>query len=160
MRSSIFLFENDVWKPINAMNPTVAIYLWIALGGALGSLARFALGGWLQRGLESRLPVLLGFPVGTILVNVTGSFVIGLLASLKAAGGESLLPPPLRLFLLVGVCGGYTTFSSFSLETLQLADKGEWTRAGVNVLGSVAVCLLAVWLGHALALAFNKTRGV
>lgn len=142
------------------MNPTAATYLWIALGGALGSLLRFVLGGWLQRGLESRLPVLLGFPIGTMLVNVSGSFVIGLLASLKVAGGESLLSPPMRLFLLVGVCGGYTTFSSFSLETLQLADKGEWARAGVNVLVSVAVCLLAVWLGHALALAFNKTRGM
>ncbi len=142
------------------MNPTAATYLWIALGGALGSLLRFVLGGWLQRGLESRLPVLLGFPIGTMLVNVSGSFVIGLLASLKVAGGESLLSPPMRLFLLVGVCGGYTTFSSFSLETLQLADKGEWARAGVNVLVSVAVCLLAVWLGHALALAFNKARGM
>ncbi len=142
------------------MNPTMLTCFWVALGGALGSLARFALGGWLQRSLETRLPVLLGFPVGTILVNVSGSFVIGLLAFLKIAGGESLLPPAARLFLLVGVCGGYTTFSSFSLETLELANKGEWARAGVNVLGSVTVCLFAVWLGHTLALALNKARGV
>ncbi len=142
------------------MNLTLATCLSVAIGGALGSVMRFALGGWLQRGLESKLPTLVGFPIGTILVNVSGSFVIGVLASLKIAGGESLLPPSARIFLLVGVCGGYTTFSSFSLETLQLADKGECARAGVNVLVSVAICLLAVWLGHALALALNKARGI
>jgi CrcB protein len=142
------------------MNPTLMLSLWIALGGAIGSLARFALAGWFQRGLEGRLPALQGFPVGTVLVNVSGSFVIGLLAALRGSGGESILPHSMRFFLLVGVCGGYTTFSSFSLETLQLADKGEWARAGANVLTSVAICLVAVWLGHTLALAINKARAV
>ncbi|MSR67018.1 MAG: fluoride efflux transporter CrcB [Pedosphaera sp.] len=135
-------------------------WFWIGLGGAIGSISRFAIGNWVQQKLNAKLPALLDFPTGTILVNVSGSFLIGLLAFLKKSGGESLLAPSARLFLLIGICGGYTTFSSFSLETLQLADKGSWPKAGWNVLVSVAACLLAVWLGHQLALTLNKARGV
>lgn len=133
-------------------------WVWIGLGGAIGSLSRYAIGNWVQQKLEGKLPALLDFPIGTLLVNVSGSFLIGLFAFLKNSGGEPLITPAGRLFLLVGICGGYTTFSSFSLETLQLAEKGAWPKASSNVLLSVATCLLAVWLGHQLALTLNKAR--
>lgn len=134
-------------------------WIWIGLGGAIGSISRFAIGNWAQQKLEGKLPALLDFPAGTIFVNVSGSFLIGLFAYLKNSDGEPLLNPAVRLFLLVGICGGYTTFSSFSLETIQLTEKGAWLKAGWNVLASVAMCLIAVWLGHQLALLLNKPRG-
>ena len=92
--------------------------LWVALGGALGSVARFAISGAAVRWLGA------GFPYGTLFVNVTGSFTIGLLAALAAADGRPALGADARAFLLVGVLGGFTTFSSFSLETLNLARSG------------------------------------
>jgi len=85
------------------------------------------------------------------MVNVTGSFVIGFVAALTEPGGRVLLSVTARRFIMVGILGGYTTFSSFSLQTLNLARDGEWLYAGANVVLSVAVCLLAVWLGHVLA---------
>ncbi len=120
------------------------------LGGGLGSMARF----WLSGFVADRLGAT--FPYGTILVNISGCFVIGLAAGLTGADGRLIVPPGFRTFFLVGVCGGYTTFSSFSLQTLELARLGEWLWAGLNVVGSVVGCLLAVWVGHAAALLLNR----
>lgn len=121
------------------------IYLLIALGGALGSVARH----WLSETVAARLDV--PFPWGTFLVNVSGCLLIGFFASLPGPSWRQLGDSGTKAFFMVGVCGGYTTFSAFSLQTLNLLRLGEWTRAGTYVAASVLVCLLGVWLGHALA---------
>ena len=125
-------------------------YLWVAIGGALGSVARYACSGFALRLVGA------GFPWGTLFVNVTGSLIIGLLAGVMSADGRPLLSEDARAFLMVGVLGGFTTFSSFSLETLTLARNGEWLGAGANVVVSVVLCLVAVWLGYMGATAFNR----
>ena len=125
-------------------------YLWVAIGGALGSIARYWCSGVVANWFGE------SFPWGTIIVNVLGSFVIGLFATLTAPDGRLFVASEARVFVMVGLCGGYTTFSSFSLQTLNLARDGEWLGAGANVVLSVVLCLLAVWLGHAAALVINK----
>jgi CrcB protein len=112
----------------------------VALGSALGGAARFLLAGWVGARLGE------SFPWGTVLVNVLGSALIGALAA-----QEEMLSPEARQFLMVGVLGGFTTFSSFSLQTLRLAQDGDWVRAAGNVLGSVALCLAAVAVGYRVA---------
>ncbi|MCG3148874.1 MAG: putative fluoride ion transporter CrcB [Verrucomicrobiae bacterium] len=107
--------------------------LLLALGGALGTVARYGLNGLVAQ----RMPT---FPLGTLVVNFSGCFLIGLLAPLA-------LRPEWRLFLMVGFCGGYTTFSSFSLQTFDLARDGEWLAVAVNVIGTNVLCLLGVYLG-------------
>lgn len=119
-------------------------YLWVGLGGALGSVVRFWLSGLIFRHFGD------AFPLGTLVINVSGSFLVGLLIVLTGPDGRVVVSPPVRDGLLIGVLGGYTTFSTFSLQTLNLARAGDWTRAGLNVVFSVVVCLLAVWLGHIL----------
>ena len=128
-------------------------YLWIAIGGALGSVARFWCSGFVARHIGET------FPWGTLLVNVLGSFAIGFFATLTGPDGRWLAPARLREFFMIGICGGYTTFSSFSLQTLALVEDGEWLRAGGNIVGSVALCLVAVWLGHVAAMSFNSMKG-
>lgn len=128
-------------------------YLLVALGGALGSVSRY----WLSGVVAARWGET--FPWGTLAVNVSGSFLIGALAALGLPEGRVLAPPGVRLFFMVGVCGGYTTFSSFSLQTLNLLRDGEWLYAGGNVLLSVILCLVAVWLGFLLGAALNSTKG-
>ncbi|MEO6871784.1 MAG: fluoride efflux transporter CrcB [Chthoniobacterales bacterium] len=123
-------------------------YFWIMFGGALGSGARF----WASGLVAERYGAF--FPLGTLFVNVTGSFVIGFTAALMMPGGPLLVSPRIREFLLIGLCGGYTTFSSFSLQTLDLAAEGDWLRAGLNCVLSLVFCLVAVWLGRAVALLF------
>jgi CrcB protein len=127
-------------------------YLWIGLGGALGSMGRY----WLNQIVAQKFAV---FPLANLLVNVSGSFAIGLLAAVGQPGGRWTMPENARLFFMVGICGGYTTFSSFSLQTLQLAQQAEWLYAGLNVLGSVTLCLVAVWLGYLAGLALNGLKG-
>lgn len=128
-------------------------YMWVAIGGALGSVARYWFSGWIANHLGET------FPWGTLLVNVSGSFVIGLFATLTAeAHGTWLVGPSGRVFFMYGICGGYTTFSSFSLQTLNLARDGEWFYAGANAVLSLTICLLAVWLGHVLALGINSWK--
>ena len=127
--------------------------LAVAVGGALGSLARF----WL-----AELFVALGmsaFPWATLATNVSGSMLIGLIAVLTGPDGRLLVAPELRLFWMVGICGGYTTFSSFSLQTLTLAQGGEWQRAGLNIGLSVIMCLWAVWLGCMIGAWLNRLQG-
>jgi fluoride exporter len=128
-------------------------YLWVALGGALGSVGRF----WLSGLVASRYGE--SFPMGTLVVNATGSFVIGFLGALYAPEGRLLVTPGGRQFLMIGVCGGYTTFSSFSLQTLSLLRDREWFYAGGNVLLSVGLCMIAVWLGYLLGAALSSAKG-
>lgn len=128
-------------------------YLWVGIGGAVGSMLRF----WLN-GLVSNTPFGAIFPLGTMVINITGSFAIGVFAALTSP--ESRFNPHWRTLavqlLVIGLCGGYTTFSSFSLQTLNLARDGEWLYAGCNVVLSVVLCLAGVWLGHALGEMINK----
>jgi CrcB protein len=133
---------------------SLALYLWIALGSALGGVARF-----FCTGLAARL---LGetFPWGTLFVNVLGSFIIGFFATITGPDGRIFAGTTTRQFVMTGILGGFTTFSSFSLQTLNLANDGEWLQAGGNVAGSVVLCLLAVWLGHLLALSFNAMKWI
>lgn len=117
-------------------------YLWVGLGSALGGMGRYWCSGLIARNFGEF------FPWGTIVVNVTGSLLIGFLATSFAGDGRLLVAPDSRAFLMIGVCGGYTTFSSFSLETLNLMRDGEWGWAIANIALSVVLCLIAVWLGH------------
>jgi CrcB protein len=127
--------------------------LWIFIGSGLGGLARWGASGFIANRFGET------FPWGTLVVNVTGSFVIGLFATLTGPEGRWLAPATFRQFFMIGICGGYTTFSSFSLQTLSLADEGEWLKAGANALLSIVLCLAGVWLGHMLALELNSTKG-
>jgi fluoride exporter len=123
----------------------VAAFILIALGGAIGSVGRY---------YASRLIMLLSggvFPFGTMFVNVSGAIVIGFLAALSAPEGRVFVSPQARLFLMTGICGGYTTFSTFSLETVALIGDGQWIAASLNAVGSVLLCLAAVWLGSIAA---------
>lgn len=128
-------------------------YFWIAIGGALGSIARFACSSLVANTFGQ------GFPWGTMLVNVLGSFVIGFFATISGPDGRLLVSGDMRQFVLVGICGGYTTFSSFSLQTMALAQDGEFARAGLNVVLSVVLCMLSVWLGYVAAMALNAAKG-
>jgi fluoride exporter len=122
-------------------------YILVMVGGALGTGARFWLSGLVaERGGEL-------FPLGTLVVNVTGSFAIGFVAAFTDPEGAFLVSPRLRQFFMIGVCGGYTTFSSFSLQTLDLAREGDWLKALLNIGLSFGCCLAAVWVGRILALA-------
>ena len=117
--------------------------LLVALGGALGSVLRYKIDGWVQAGAGG------AFPWGILFVNVTGCFVAGLLMTFLLE--RTSVSDEVRTGLLVGVLGGYTTFSTFSLQSLDLADAGLWGYVAVNVLASVAGALLAVWLGQQVA---------
>lgn len=125
-------------------------YLWVALGGALGSMARYGISGWVSRLAEG------AFPFGTMAVNVTGAMLIGVLAAMSLPDGRVLLRPSARLFAMTGICGGYTTFSTFSLETFNLMRDGEMLQAGANALFSVVLCLIGVALGYALGLRITQ----
>ncbi len=120
-------------------------YLLVAVGGALGTAARFGLSG-LCANLLGRT-----FPWGTLIINVSGSFIIGFFATVTGTEGRWLVGPHGRNFFMTGICGGYTTFSSFSLQTLNLMQDEEWLYASANVVLSVVLCLVAVWLGHLAA---------
>lgn len=128
-------------------------YLWIAIGGALGSMARYACSSLAAHAVGET------FPWGTLLVNVVGSFVIGFFATLTGPDGRWILPPDARLFVTVGVCGGYTTFSSFSLQTLNLVRGGEFAAAFGNVAVSLVLCLAGVWLGYVAGALINQAKG-
>lgn len=128
-------------------------YLLIALGSAIGGVGRY----WLSGVVAVRIGQ--QFPWGTMLINVTGSLVIGFFATLTAPEGRLFVPGEWRQFFMVGVCGGYTTFSSFSLQTLNLAQGGEWLGAGFNIVATVILCLIAVWIGHLFAGQINALKG-
>ena len=128
-------------------------WFWVMLGSALGGFARYWLSGLAAHHIGET------FPFGTLIVNVTGSFVIGFFAALTGPDGRVFLGADARQFVMTGICGGYTTFSSFSLQTLNLARDGEWALAGVNAVLSLVLCLVAVWLGHIAASALNQLKG-
>ncbi len=118
--------------------------IWIGLGSALGGVARYLV----ALEMESRL----GHAIwGTLTVNVAGSFLIGLLAGLSEPTSKLMLPEPTRHFFMIGIMGGFTTFSTFSLQTVHLLRDGELTTAGANILLSVLVCVTGAWLGFAAA---------
>lgn len=121
-------------------------YVWVALGSALGGMSRHAANVWAEKVIG------LGFPWGTLIVNIAGSFVIGAIAALAG----SHISNEVRLFAAVGFCGGFTTFSAFSLQTLNLIEAGQWAAVALNVAGSVGACLFAVWAGYALMDLFVK----
>jgi len=138
-------------------------YLWIALGGALGSVGRFWMSGFVAEQCAATLARFTGnrltevFPWGTLTVNVVGSLIIGLAGALTAPDGRLFLPPQVNHhFLMLGVMGGFTTFSSFSLQTLNLMRDGQWIMATANVMLSVLLCMIAVWLGHLLGTTLNR----
>lgn len=129
------------------------IYFWIAPGSAIGGVARH----WCNTLVSGAFGH--AFPWSTIAVNVAGSFLIGFLASMDSFPSRSWLPgPEARAFLVVGVCGGYTTFSAFSFQTLDLLRDGQWPQALGNIALSVGLCLLAVWLGHLAYVGFGPSR--
>ena len=132
----------------------ILLYCWIALGSAIGGVARY----WCS-GVAARL---FGetFPWGTLIVNVTGSFIIGFFATLTGPDGRVFAGSTMRQFVIMGLLGGYTTFSSFSLQTLSLAQNNQWLEAGGNILASVILCLVAVWLGHLLAHSINALKWI
>jgi CrcB protein len=116
--------------------------LLAGLGGAIGSICRYLLGGWVHA-----LVPLSTFPYGTLVVNVSGCLVIGVIAGISDF--RHALGPELRVFLMIGVLGGFTTFSSFAYETLALGRDAEFMRALVNVAAHVVLGLAAAWLGYA-----------
>jgi len=118
-------------------------YLWVTVGSALGGLLRYVL-------TRLTLAISADFPYGTILINVLGSFVIGYVGALTLQSGRYAVSDNLRLFVMVGICGGFTTFSSFSLQTFDLLRAGAWGRAMANIVVSVVLCLAAVAVGHLL----------
>jgi CrcB protein len=128
----------------------VQSYLVVMLGGALGSAARL--------GLASLLAMRYGdaFPIGTLVVNVLGCFVIGLYGGLTGPQGALAASPLSRQFVMIGILGGFTTFSSFGLQTYDLVTNGQYFRGSLYVVLSVFVCLAAVWLGMGIASAINQ----
>lgn len=120
----------------------------LAVGGAVGTAARYGLSVW-------ALPISHRFPCGTLLINLVGSLVIGFFGTLTLAQGRYPVSEPVRLFVMVGLCGGFTTFSAFSLQTLELLRAGAVVRASLNVLLSVILCVGAVAVGHLVAAYLN-----
>ena len=114
-------------------------YLWVALGGGLGAAARYAIGAWMVPRFGAT------FPLHTLLINVTGSLLIGALLPLLVDRPQ--IDPAWRLFLVVGFLGGYTTFSSYSFELISLARAGSWSAAALYLLASNALSLAACALG-------------
>lgn len=128
----------------------ITVYAMVALGSLLGGSLRFALS---ELSLAALGP---GFPWGTLMINALGSFLIGLYATLTAPGGRLPARPALQHLVMTGFCGGFTTFSIFSLEALLLFLGGALPKAGLHVGGSVAVWLAAVWAGHTVATGLNR----
>jgi fluoride exporter len=127
-------------------------YILVALGGAIGTTGRYFLSGVVARLIGET------FPWGTLVINVTGSFIIGFFAALTGPDGRLYVSSTGRQFFMTGICGGYTTFSSFSLQTLNLMNDGEWVRAAANMGLSLTCCLIAVWGGFLLASMLNTMK--
>lgn len=121
------------------MTGSVSSYLAVAFGGALGSMARYFAAGSVHERMGA------GFPYGTLAVNVTGCFLIGFIMEL--AESRFTVNPQVKIFLTIGMLGGFTTFSTFSYETLAMARDGLMLKATANAFGSLFTCLVATWLG-------------
>jgi CrcB protein len=133
---------------MSSVPAVVSPWVLVATGSALGGISRHAVGVLLAQRFGA------AFPWGTLTVNVIGSFAIGVCGALLAAA-QRPASPMLRDFLMIGFLGGFTTFSAFSLQTLQLLRDGRPGSAAANVLASLLLCLLAVWLGFVLAMRFQ-----
>ena len=131
---------------------TTGSYISVALGSIVGGVARFLASVLFISQFGS------GFPWGTLFVNVTGSFIIGFYAALTGPDGRLFVSANQRLFVMVGICGGYTTFSAFSLETLRFVQSGDVRSALVYLLVSVITWIASVWIGHRLAMRINRLR--
>ena len=125
-------------------------YLYVFVGAAIGGVGRYSLSGVIGYWIG------LTFPWGTLIVNITGCFIIGVFNTVTGPDGILLVPANLRVFVMVGICGGYTTFSSFSLETLNLVRNGEWFASGAYIVASTLFCLVGVWLGHITGVLINR----
>jgi len=130
---------------------TAILYVYVSLGSVLGGVARYLV--WLL------LPALSGFPLATLFVNVTGSLIIGFYGTLSGPDGRVFASTRQRQFVMTGFCGGYTTFSAFSLDTFRLLHGGMKYIALSNIAVSVVAWLVAVWLGHLLANRLNRLKG-
>jgi fluoride exporter len=128
-------------------------YFLVGIGGGIGSLFRFAISQWM-----APMPVL--GPTSVLLINVTGCFVISFLNFLSDPSGEIYLGPNSRVFLLVGICGGYTTFSTFSLIAFNAARHGALADLWLNIGLSHLLCLVAVWLGAIAAAVFPRALSI
>lgn len=132
--------------------PQASLYLAVGLGSAVGGTARSLISESMRNWAGS------AFPLGTLFVNVTGSLLIGFYAALAAPEGRLFPGPRQRHFVMTGLCGGYTTFSIFSLETLRLVEAGRPALASLQVGVSLAGWLAAVWTGYVLATRINRLR--
>ncbi len=127
-------------------------YFWVGIGSAMGGIARY----WMSLAVAALTGP--SFPWGTILINILGSFIIGFFGTLTGVDGKLAVPNDARVFVMTGICGGFTTFSAFSLQTFDLAHDGKWLGASANVALSIVLCLAAVTLGYFVAMAMNGTR--
>ncbi len=135
------------------MMETFKSYAWVGLGSVFGGMARYWVSGFVAEKWGQK------FPWGTIIINITGSFLIGGLYAMTLPEGRlNTSRIVVGQLLIYGLCGGYTTFSSFSLQTLTLARDGQWLWAFANVMISVAACLIAVWLGFMLGDMLNRIK--
>jgi len=127
------------------------LYACVAVGSVIGGLARYL--------VSLLIPAVSGFPLATLFVNVTGSFIIGFYGTLTGPDGRLFAGTRQRQFVMTGFCGGYTTFSAFSLETFRLLHAGMTMTAFSNIAVSVVTWLLAVWVGQVLASRLNRLKG-
>jgi CrcB protein len=143
---------NERVQPQNPRVEKATAYLIVGLGSALGGMGRLWLTGVVVRRMGE------SFPWATLLVNIAGSFIIGLLAAFIGTGSRlnPRFQPFVLQFFMIGLCGGYTTFSSFSLQTLLLLRQGQWIHAGLNAVLSVLLCLAGVWIGWTIGQALNR----
>jgi CrcB protein len=118
-------------------------YFWIALGAVAGASARYALSGYIARAIST------SFPYGTLVINITGSLVLGFF--LVLAGERTLLDPRWRMLIAIGFCGSYTTFSSYAFESFAAMESGQWALMAINIVANNALCLGAVVVGAAVA---------
>jgi CrcB protein len=129
---------------------SAVLYAWVSAGSIAGGLTRYLVGLALETGSA--------FPWATLFINATGSLVIGFYAALTGPDGRVLARPEHRQFVMTGFCGGYTTFSTFSLETFRLFHGGMKTMALAYVGASVICWLVSVWLGHMMAVRYNRLQ--
>lgn len=135
------------------MREAILLYVFVAIGTSIGGTARALVS---MAAIQLAGP---GFPWGTLIANVVGSLVIGFFATLTGPDGRLFLSARTRQFVTTGICGGFTTFSVFSLETYRFAAVGDYPMAALNLAVSVVAWLLAVWIGHSLAAQFNRLGG-